>query len=626
MAATTGAKLTIPFTVGTSQIVGQGNAPEVWALYSTDDASVATPTWNDATSKLRSFSTSRGRESELADVDAGTAQIVLDNRSRTFDPIFNSAIRPMNRWWLREQFSGSTQDFFRGYADSYDQQWPSPGDAEAVVSCTDEMKNLALGYLPVMDPPSPSYEDVVLYDEPVGYWRMNDDANVLDGELLAHMAVARVGSPLTTTSSLFTATTGGAIVGEVGNKNGFQALVGNGATFSTGPLEDRDAGDVGGLTEFAVETWFKTDIGDGGTTLSMVQGPGPPAYELILTNTGFFRVSCQNSAATTVTITSPTVIKLNTWYHVVGTITGLNLRLYVNGSQVASAAWSGSFPMNDVAAPMQIYSRTSGNDSYDEVAIYRRGLPAERVLAHYTAGTARGFPTQLPGIRIGAILDAVSSHAPRRLDTGVRDVIPRYMTGQDPLGEIRLTDRADDPDSVVFVARDGTVVFLDGDHRSSSPYSVVQATFDDDGTDLPYGDLDLDYSEAFLLNEITATRANGPLKTASDATSIARYGKRGGSFTDFPVTTDAAVQAIADAVLAKYKEPMFRVLSLVLTTADPAVAEAIFQRDIGDRIRVFRTPPGGGARIDQTLFIQKIDVAGANDQKPWTITLGVSPL
>jgi hypothetical protein len=39
--------------------------------------------------------------------------------------------------------------------------------------------------------------------------------------------------------------------------------------------------------------------------------------------------------------------------------------------------------------------------------------------------------------------------------------------------------------------------------------------------------------------------------------------------------------------------------------ADAATAENVFRREIGDRLRVLRTPPGSGARFDQQLFIQK---------------------
>lgn len=190
--ATTGAQLEVPHVVNTSgATVGQGNAPEAWILYSTDDASEPTPDWADATAKVYSFSSSRGRESELQDVDAGTASVTLDNRARTFDPVHNSAIRPMNRWWIREQFTGETQDIFRGYADSYDQQWPSPvGDAITVVSITDEFKVSALDKMPSTDPPRDSYPDLIMADEPTAYWRMDDDPQTLQ-------AVSVIGPPLT---------------------------------------------------------------------------------------------------------------------------------------------------------------------------------------------------------------------------------------------------------------------------------------------------------------------------------------------------------------------------------------------------------------------------------------------
>jgi hypothetical protein len=172
-------KLTIPFTVGTGQIVGQGNFPELWVLYSESNAN-ATPVWSDATSKVKSFSVSRGRETEVVTVAAGTATVTLDNHERDFDPDANPGIRPINRWWIRVQFSGATEDIFKGYADSYDQVWPAPvGDAETVVQCTDEFKVLTLDSLPVTSPPRDTYGGVVESDNPAGYWPLDDDPSSL---------------------------------------------------------------------------------------------------------------------------------------------------------------------------------------------------------------------------------------------------------------------------------------------------------------------------------------------------------------------------------------------------------------------------------------------------------------
>ena len=84
--------------------------------------------------------------------------------------------------------------------------------------------------------------------------------------------------------------------------------------------------------------------------------------------------------------------------------------------------------------------------------------------------------------------------------------------------------------------------------------------------------------------------------------------------------------AIVTGLLAKYKDSQQRVDRIEMNTIDPNVTEAVFRRELMDKITVKRTPPGGGSRISQDLFIQKIDISGSNDGHPWQINWGVSPL
>ena len=79
-------------------------------------------------------------------------------------------------------------------------------------------------------------------------------------------------------------------------------------------------------------------------------------------------------------------------------------------------------------------------------------------------------------------------------------------------------------------------------------------------------------------------------------------------------------------MLAKYKEPMTRVLSITPQTMNVDVLDAVFALELGDRIRVLLTPPGGGARVDQTLFVQSITVDGTPGEVAPTVRLGVSPV
>ena len=149
------------------------------ARYSTDDVSVATPTWTEVpNSKFRDFTISSGRDSELSEFDAGTATITVDNRDRTFDPNNNALIRPLNRWWLYSEFSGEVHTRFKGYAESYALSYPGWGgsDAEVQVNCSDEFLVLSQGALPTTNPPSESYTALIASDQPDGYWDMSEDS------------------------------------------------------------------------------------------------------------------------------------------------------------------------------------------------------------------------------------------------------------------------------------------------------------------------------------------------------------------------------------------------------------------------------------------------------------------
>jgi Concanavalin A-like lectin/glucanases superfamily len=597
--------------------------------YSTSDASTLFPVWTDATELVRSFSVIRGRSSELEEMEAGTASIVLDNRTRTFDPIIDTGIRPMNRWWLCAQVAGENEDIFKGWAESYQQVWPDDSEPLTIVSCADEFKVLALDRLPVTSPPRDSYAEVVLSDSPNAYWQAHD----------FQQRQATVGPELTIDQgATYSATIGdsGPIVGEIIN-GWFGPLTSTQGVFAP-PFDENSggAGNAAGLLEFTIETWFRTGDSTPASTRFMIAGGTVSSvinWELVLNTSGQVVFNVRNNSSTLHAVGS-SALTADTWYHIVGTIDGGNARIYTNGVQSASTAWTGTvLGPQDAGARFSVFGAVEEFE-FDEIAFYPAGLSASRILAHYQAGRERGFAGNVAsGTRVNAILDQAESIAGRRIDVGVRNMPAVLMRGQPPLDELRQAARAEAPDGMLFISRSGEIVLLDANHRSSSPYNTVQATFDDDGTDLPYQDLDVDFSEAFLFNEWhgssvlppTWTSGGGELQTASDATSIASFGKRAQSLTSIPVLSATNVDAILDAWLAKTKDPFTRILSITLSTALQDVAEAAVQRDLGDRIRVFRTPPGGGTRIDQTLFIQSIRVT-AQPGQPWQIVWGVSPL
>ena len=464
----------------------------------------------------------------------------------------------------------------------------------------------------------------------------------------------------------------GAIIGE--NPAPFGAAQLNFVAFapdilSTGDLTIGDAGDMSYMADFAVEFWFMANSAPG-ANVQIVRGPisaalsGAAEWVFTYKTDRRFAFAACDTTGTTRVANGASAIATDSFYHIVGTAEGGMLRLYINGVQDgADVSWGpsavmpsgvggpspGTYDMRVVGPP------TAGANqfTYDNLATYGKGLAASRVLEHYNAGVNRGYTFQRSGERIGAVLDTVSHTAPRSLQAGTRSVLMTYMTGQAPLEEMRTAVEAEEVDAAMFVTKNGTIRYLQDGHRSSAPYNTSQMTAGDaGGSEIPYEDLDIDFSPTELVNEWNVTRRQaGPAtaitQTASDASSISRYFKRSRSLSDVPfVGSDSISLTIASSLLAKYKEPLQRVKRIDFVSVNENVTEAFLARELMDKVTVIRTPPGPAtsgssygastygasfygatvSRISQDVWIQGIDLSGSSDGRPWQMSWNVSPV
>lgn len=134
-----------------------------------------------------------------------------------------------------------------------------------------------------------------------------------------------------------------------------------------------------------------------------------------------------NDAAATVNSNNPNVTPRDTWQHVVGTYTAGTMRLYVNGTQVASAALTRTNPKTGTAINLWL-GRLASSSTYalngrlDECAFYDKELTAAQVAAHYDAGanqppppfsgTAYSVSLNAPTLRRGVALSVPSGDYP----------------------------------------------------------------------------------------------------------------------------------------------------------------------------------------------------------------------
>jgi hypothetical protein len=233
------------------------------------------------------------------------------------------------------------------------------------------------------------------------------------------------------------------------------------------------------------------------------------------------------------------------------------------------------------------------------------------VLATAAFDASVTFPEQLTGDRITAILDLIGwPTAERDVDTG-NSQVQAVAAGDAQTDALSLIlDAADTELGFFFIDAQGFACFHDRHRRLLPPYTVSQATFADgpnltDGR-LPYARLLTSGSR--ILNDIRITPDGLATQVAQDATSIGRFRQR----TDQRSSTHASASDAASATnfrLGQTKDPYTRFDQLELTPGDDAdIWDQVLAREIGDRITVIRTPPGGGDPDVKDVHIEAISL------------------
>ena len=302
-----------------------------------------------------------------------------------------------------------------------------------------------------------------------------------------------------------------------------------------------------------------------------------------------------------------------------------------NPDNASSPYYGQILPMRQV----RIYTTYSGNSYYlytgfitswdwnwvDQAADYAivtvRCVDAFRLLQLSNITSVTGADNKdLPGERINLILDQIGwSSALREIDIGDTELQNDPGTLRNALDACQLIEQSDL--GALFIAPNGHVTYLSRDTLSILAAGTA-TTFDDDGTDIAYQDLDVNLDETELANQVTFTRLGGSAQTVSDATSIDQYFLRSYFRDGLMMETNALALNRATSVLNYRKDPRVRVdsITLDLSSVSNRVVPGL-SLDIGDPIVVNRTFANG------TRFDVRVTVNGVNhDITPerWTTT------
>ena len=214
---------------------------------------------------------------------------------------------------------------------------------------------------------------------------------------------------------------------------------------------------------------------------------------------------------------------------------------------------------------------------------------------------------QATGTRINTILDLteISYQGARSIDTG-SSTLGAYAIDQDTVCLNYLQQVNTSEQGYLFMSANGTLTFKG---RSSVLNPVAGATFNTDGTGLPYQTLVNQYGDELLYNYIITQSPAGAVQTTSSATSIALYQAQQYALTNLLNSTTTEVAGLGNYLLGKYQNPVLRFTGLstqltALSTANQNIALNLDLTSICTVVKNFVV--GTPATETQTLIVSGV--------------------
>jgi len=509
------------------------------------------------------------------------------------------------------------------YAEAWELDYPGMQDVSQVtVTAVDGMGLLAADTLDLLDPPdASSYQEVVSFDQPSFYYRLGEP----DGtKLVSHVRrkkrkgkdlkrkfrtretrseVEGVSGPSGTYKNTPLLGEPGAILGDHDTAVSFRSASSEYAKVLL------DAGETIDRNRVTVECWAKPIAATNGFYVS---GPwdsnsGRPVWAL-QRNAGVARfIFAQGSPVLTTNVDGTTTLNAGTWYHLVGTFDGSTGVLYVNGVEEGRSGGDtsnganlggGTLSTKIISLGQDGNTANFGNVTLDEVAVYEKALSAQRIQAHYIAGTARGFAEELTGTRIASIVSS-PLWSTGNVEAGKFFLQPTMKFGQGKLDEIVEATQAERPRALLYFGGSGDPVFKDFDSLDGATNDL---TLGDVPGEIGYTGIDLIYDNE-VFNTVTGSTDGGEAITATDSQSVSdRKPRTRDSESSLPLRDDADVTTIVNTIVNEWSRPAMRPAAVGTVGTDSDRVAHILGREIGDRVRIKRRGEGG-TPIDRQTFI-----------------------
>jgi hypothetical protein len=230
------------------------------------------------------------------------------------------------------------------------------------------------------------------------------------------------------------------------------------------------------------------------------------------------------------------------------------------------------------------------------------------VLSNQLINAVASPSVESTGTRINTVLNysEINYQGARAIDTG-SSTLGAFAIAQDTnclnyFQQINTSEQG-----YLFMSANGTLTFKS---RSSVLNPVSGATFNGDGTGLPFNSLQNLYGDELLYNFITTQSPAGALQTTSNATSIAQYQAQQYSLLDLLNSTTTEVAGLGNYLLGRYQNPILRFNGLqtqlsAMTTAQQNIALSLDLTNICTVVKNFVT--GTPSSNSQTLIVSGVN-------------------
>ena len=217
---------------------------------------------------------------------------------------------------------------------------------------------------------------------------------------------------------------------------------------------------------------------------------------------------------------------------------------------------------------------------------------------------------ELSGARIEAILDLPEvnypSGAARDIATGTVEIGGggdyNVELGVTPIQYFELINQAEQ--GRIFITNDGVLTF---EERIGATLSGSVADFHDDGTNLPYRGLDIDFGADQVINRVVINALNNKTATAENLSSQADYFIQTLVIDGSLLDTQGDIDDLADYLLQPEPEARFTRVEVGFEQLTDGQRDTVAAIDIGDTITIEKSFLNGGVT---TNLAQELAVEG----------------